>query len=283
MNKILVPYDFSDVAKHALDFAVQLGNIENGCHVTLFHVIEHPSASTLKTMGINDFDPMEIIYMKKLIAQSEEKLLAAIKDQGAGSVKLDFKIKLGNPGTEVIEMVESDKIDLIVMGTRGAEGLNEFFIGSNAERVVRHAACPVITLKNPAKAVVIKELVFASDFEKIDDDFMKHVKILQNMLGARLRIVKINTPASFFPSRWDNALMDKFVKAHNLQNCTTEIYNFSNEEDGIVAYAEDIGAHMICLGTHQLKGAKHFLKGSIAEDVVNHAKVPVWTYHLNIN
>jgi nucleotide-binding universal stress UspA family protein len=280
MNKILVPYDFSDVANNALDFAVQLGNIGKGCQVTLFHVIEHPSASTLKTMGINDFDPMEVIYMKKLIAQVEEKLTKAVTEKGSGNVNLNFKIKLGNPGVEVLEMVESDKIDLVVMGTKGAEGVSEFFIGSNAERVVRHAACPVITMKNAAKAGTIKELVFASDFEQIDEDFIGHIKSLQKMLDARLRIVKINTPASFYPSRWDNELMNKFIKKHGLQNCTTEIYNFSNTEDGIMAYTEDIGAHMVCLGTHQLKGAKHFLKGSIAEDVVNHSKVPVWTYHL---
>jgi len=280
MNKILVPFDFSDVAKNALDFAIQLGNRTTACKVTLFHVIEHPSASTFKTMGISDYDPMEVIYMKKLIAQVEAKLAETIANTGAGKVPLDFKIKLGNPGTEVVQMVESDKIDLVVMGTRGAEGLNEFFIGSNAEKVVRHAACPVVTMKNPAKAEIIREIVFASDFEQINEDFIGHLKSLRRVLDARLRIVKINTPASFYPSRWDNALMDKFVKKHDLGECTTDIYNHSNEEDGIRAYAEDIGAHMIALGTHQLKGAKHFLKGSIAEDVVNHSPVPVWTYHL---
>jgi nucleotide-binding universal stress UspA family protein len=280
MNKILVPYDFSEVASTALDFAIQLGNRAAGCQVTLFHVIEHPSASTFKTMGISDYDPMEVIYMKKLIAQVEAKLVETIASRGNGKASLDFRIKLGNPGTEVVQMVESDKIDLVVMGTRGAEGLSEFFIGSNSEKVVRHAACPVITMKHAAKVDVIKEIVFASDFEQIDEDFIGHLKSLRRVLDARLRIVKINTPASFYPSRWDNALMDKFIKKHDLGNCTTDIYNHSNEEDGIIAYAEDIGAHMIALGTHQLKGAKHFLKGSIAEDVVNHSIVPVWTYHL---
>ena len=126
----------------------------------------------------------------------------------------------------------------------------------------------------------MKEMVFASDFETINEDFVKKMLAFRDLLDARLRIVIINTPAGFSSSRLDNQLMDKFVKNHNLTNYTTEIYNYSNEEDGIVAYAEDIGAHAIALGTNQLTGVRHFLKGSIAEDVVNHSPVPVWTYQL---
>jgi nucleotide-binding universal stress UspA family protein len=280
MNKILVPFDFSDVANNALDFAVQLASRASACEVTLYHVVEHPSEGTFKTMGISDYDPMEVLYLKKLIEQVEQKMAKALSKYDGGKVTVNSKIRLGNPDRQIIEEAENEKIDLIVMGTGGAEGLQEFFEGSYSEKVVRHASCPVITVRGAAKAEIIREIVFASDFEEINEDFIGHLKSLRRVLDARLRIVKINTPASFAPSRWDNELMDKFIKKHDLGNCTTEIYNFSNEEDGIIAYAEDIGAQMIALGTHQLKGAKHFLKGSIAEDVVNHAKVPVWTYHL---
>jgi len=280
MNKLLVPFDFSETSKHALDFALQMATKASACKITLLHVIEHPTASTFKTMGVNDYDPMEIMYMKKLIEQVEVKMASTLKEANVGQVEVVQKIKLGNPDKEVMEEVEREEIDLIVMGTSGSEGLDEFFVGSNAERVVRHAACPVITMNNPANLETIKEIVFASDFENVNEDFVRRLMSVCTLLEARLRVVIINTPANFTSSRLDNKMMDKFTSAHQFGAHTTEIYNFSNEEDGIVAYAEDIGAHMIALGTNQKKGVGHFLKGSIAEDVVNHAVMPVWTFHL---
>ncbi|MCP4457967.1 MAG: universal stress protein [Cytophagales bacterium] len=280
MNKLLVPYDFSKSSKSALSFALQMAKKASACSITLFHVIEHPTASAFKTMGVNDYNPMEIMYMKKLIEQVEVKMNQTIDDASVGQVEVKQKIKLGNPDNEITQEVENENIDLIIMGTSGSEGLDEFFVGSNAEKVVRYASCPVITMNKAANLDIIKEVVFASDFENVTDDFVRRLMSVCSLLEARLRVVIINTPANFTSSRLDNKLMDKFAKEHEFGEHTTEIYNYSNEEDGIVAYAEDIGAQMIALGTTQKKGVGHFLKGSIAEDVVNHAEIPVWTFHL---
>lgn len=283
MKKILVPFDFTDLAKNALDFAVQLSAKSDNSEVTIYHIIEHPTPSTLKTMGVVDYqtDPMEVLYIKKMIEQVETKmaeLVDSLKVPKNASIKQ--KIKIGNPEKEIHNEVSEADIDVVIMGTSGAEGLDEFFVGSNAEKVVRNAQCPVLTLQNPAKIDHINEIVFASDFSNHDQDFVGKLVGMQKVFDARLRLVKINTPASFTSTRYDNEQMNEFVEKNNIQNYTTDIYNFSNEEDGIVAYAEDIEADMIALGTYQYKGVGHFLRGSIAEDVVNHAAIPVWTYHL---
>jgi K+-sensing histidine kinase KdpD len=100
------------------------------------------------------------------------------------------------------------------------------------------------------------------------------------MLGARLRIVKINTPANFTSTRHDMMQMEAFVKNNSIKNYTIDIFNYSNEENGIVYFADYIKADMIALGTNQRSGLTHYFNGSIAEDVVNHAKRPVWTFQL---
>ena len=61
---------------------------------------------------------------------------------------------------------------------------------------------------------------------------------------------------------------------------TIDIYNDKVEEDGIIFFAQDIGANLIALATHGRSGLLHLLSGSIAEDIVNHAKRPVWTFRL---
>ncbi|MFK7952661.1 MAG: universal stress protein [Ekhidna sp.] len=282
MNKILVPYDFSDVAKHALNFACEIAD-KSDSEIILLNVIEHPTADSFRTMGIQDMDPMEQVYIKKMIEQVEVKLNAVGTESQYADDKILYVIRLGNAFNTIIDQIVDQNVDLVVMGTEGADGLNEFFVGSNAEKVVRKATCPVITVQNECKIEPIEKIVFASDFQNTDNTFVSQLKALQTTLGAQLKVVKINTPASFTSTRHDMKQMKEFVSKNGIENYTIEIYNYKNEEDGIILYAEDIEADMIALGTHQRRGVGHFLSGSIAEDVTNHASVPVWTSHLRVD
>jgi nucleotide-binding universal stress UspA family protein len=278
MKKILVPYDFTKVAENALDFACQIANKTN-CDIELMHVIEHPTKDSFRTMGIQDMDPMQQLYIKKMIETVDGKLQAVISDAKYSDDKISYKIQLGNAFHNIIDEITEEQVSLVVMGTEGADGLNEFFVGSNAEKVVRKAPCPVITIQNKCEIDPIDKIVFASDFIHTHEDFVAELKELQTIFSAQLNIVKINTPASFTSTRHDTKQMEDFVSKNNIENYTIDIYNYKNEEDGIIYYAEDIKADMIALGTHQRKGVGHFLAGSIAEMVVNHATVPVWTSH----
>ncbi len=281
MNKILVPFDFSDIAENALKFAGQMAKRTNGCKLVVLNVVEHPTAASFKTMGVTDYDPEQNVYLSKLIDSVKEKLDAILAEDLVG-VDASHKIKIGNPYHEIGNEIGEESADLVVMGTAGASGLEEFFVGSNAERVVRTAPCPVITMQEPTDISEIQDIVFASNFHDVKPNFVDHILKLQTVFDAELKIVKVNTPANFTSTRHDQEVMDDFIKRFDIQNCTTAIYNYTNEEDGIVAYAEDIDADMIALGTHQRTGLGHFLSGSIAEDVVNHAKRPVWTLDLGI-
>lgn len=280
MKQILVPYDFSSVAEHALDFACQIADKSQG-NILLLNVIEHPTADSFKTMGIQNEDPMEQLYIKKMYEMVQGKLAEVVSKVKYAGDKIGTKIQLGNAYNTIIDQITEENVDLLIVGTEGAEGLNEFFVGSNTEKIVRKASCPVISVSNKFELEPIEKIVFASDFMNTDDFFIEKVKSLQSMMDAQLKIVKINTPASFTSTRHDLKQMSDFVEKYGIENYTIEIYNHKNEEDGIIHYAEDTGADMIALGTHQRRGVGHFLSGSIAEDVVNHAKVPVWTAHLS--
>ena len=280
MKQILVPYDFSKVAEHALNFACQIADKSEG-NILLLNVIDHPTPDSFKTMGIQNEDPMEQLYIKKMYEMVQGKLNEVVSGAKYADEKIATKIQLGNPYHTIIDQITEENVDLLIVGTEGAEGLNEFFVGSNTEKIVRKASCPVISVSDQFALEPIEKIVFASDFMNTDDFFIEKVKSLQAMMDAQLNIVKINTPASFTSTRHDLKQMNEFVEKYGIENCTVEIYNYKNEEDGIIFYAEDIGADMIALGTHQRRGVGHFLAGSIAEDVVNHAKVPVWTAHLS--
>lgn len=280
MNRILVPYDFSEVATNALNFAAELAQKTSGSSVTVINVIEQPTPETFKTMGVSDPDPMENVFISKMIEMVEGKMETLMADSTYKNIDLKYKIVLGNPYKEIAQEIIASEMELVVMGTTGASGAEEFFVGSNAERLVRFSTCPVITLREFKEIDSIKKIVFASNFQEVPADFITRVKKLQAAFGAHLSLVKINTPISFTSTREDKELMEKFIAENGLKECSYTTYNYSNEEDGVVAFAEDVDADLIAIGTKQRRGLGHFLSGSIAESVVNHSKVPVWTFGL---
>ncbi|MEQ9289934.1 MAG: universal stress protein [Cyclobacteriaceae bacterium] len=280
MRKILVPTDFSEVSLHALDFARQLAK-RDSCEILLLNIIEHPSAATFKTMGITDYDPMESIYIKKMIEIATERMEDLRNSDDFKGIDIKTRVVVGNPFVEITEDIVKTETDLVIMGSEGVDGVDEMFVGSNAEKVIRTAECPVIIIKSPTNVEDIKNIVFASNFESPGEGIVAHIKQVQSIFNAKLSLVIINTPNNFTSTRHDFEIMEEFAKSRGLDNYTLDVYNDFQEEDGILSYAEDIQADMIAIGTHGRTGIIHFLSGgSIAEDVANESKRPVWTFSL---
>ena len=280
MIKILVPTYFSEVSNHALDFARQLA-IRDDCQILLLNIIEHPSAASFNTMGISDYDPMENLYMKKMIESVKEKMENLRNSEDFKDINIKTKVVIGNPFVEITEDIVKTETDLVIMGTNGSDGAEKLFVGSNAERVIRTASCPVLTIKSKTNLYQIKNIIFASDFKEPGEGIVAYIKEAQSIFQAKLSLVIINTPNSFTTSRQDFDVMNSFAKERGLENFTVDIYNDFSEENGIIDFSQDIGADMIALGTRGRTGVRHMLSGSIAEDVANHSNLPVWTFKID--
>ncbi|GAB2608205.1 universal stress protein [Belliella aquatica] len=277
MKTILVPFDFSDQAENAFEFAQGLAKKTNA-HLKLLHVLETPTMTSLGTMGtVESGYGIDQIYVMELVEKRKKQLATIEAELANADFKFSTKLIFGNPYAGISKEVAEFDANLIVMGSKGSSGLEELLIGSNTEKVVRNATCPVITIKDKRDVNEIKTIVFASDFTKESATVVNKLKKLANALQAQLCLVKINTPSMFENSRDSFRSMQEFIKEHELENTKIEIYNSSSEEEGIIEYAEDINADMIAMATHGRTGFLHLLSGSIAEDVVNHAKRPVWT------
>ena len=100
------------------------------------------------------------------------------------------------------------------------------------------------------------------------------------MLDAKLHLVWVNTP---FNSIADDLAIEKLeltAKNHKLENYSIKVNKAFHPEEGILTYSWQVGADMIAMSTHSHKGLTHLFLGSVAEDVVNHASIPVLTYSL---
>lgn len=166
------------------------------------------------------------------------------------------------------------------MGSHGASGLREFFIGSNAEKIVRNSSIPVLVLKDYFKGP-IKNIVFPNTLEtEKQEDLTMKVKALQNFFKAQLHIVWINTPLNFTSDTITYERLNAFAKRFMLKDYTINIFNHPDEEKGILEFTRSVKGNLIAMGTHGRKGIAHLLNGSLAEDVVNHTKSLIWTYSL---
>ena len=281
MDRILVPIDFSEESYHALDLAYQMARKSNA-RLILLNVIEHPTGQSFSVTG--DSMPRGFennVYILQLIKKVKADLRGIVEDPQYADIDMRFDIKVGNPYRSIAATISDQEVELVVMGTKGSSGMDELLIGSNAEKVVRYAKCPVITVKSKINITDITNIVFASSFTEKNDKIIDHLKRLQKVFVGKLHLLKVNTPNNFERDKTSRNLMQKFVDDYQVEDYSINIYNELSEEDGILHFSSEKNADMIALTTHGRTGLMHLLSGSIAEDIVNHARRPVWTLNIN--
>jgi len=144
-RKILVPVDFSVHASEAIRAAADLAKRYDAA-LTLVHVYE-----TVAYALPDGFVLFTGSQLADMLSEFEKRLAAAKRDaEAAGATRVEVKQLQGAAAVEIVEFAKENGFDLIVMGTHGRRGLQHALMGSVAERVVRTAPCPVLTLKAQA-------------------------------------------------------------------------------------------------------------------------------------
>jgi len=279
MKKILVPTDFSKTSVTALEVAVEIAK-KSGAEITLLHVVEEATPDSYNITGEwqTNEDWSDKLFTLKLLEKAKGQLEKLVLDPRFSSVKVNGELRLGNPFHGMRTIITEHKVDLVVMGTQGKSKMEEMIIGTNTERVVRHSKCPVLSVhKKPAK-VDFKNIVYATAMHKDEEVFTKIIKRTQQLYDSTIHLVRVNTPGDFQRDYVVREYMEKFAKKLGLKNYTINIFNDITEEEGIIYFAETIDADLIAMATHGRTGFAHVMAGSIAEDVVGHAKRPVLTF-----
>jgi len=150
ISKVLVPIDFSDYSKSALKYAVNLCKFFNA-EIILIYVIE-------PVIYPPDFS-MGQIAMPSINNEWDERAKEELDKLSKNEINISSRtvIKTGKPFVEIIETAKEENIDLIIIATHGHTGVEHILFGSTAEKVVRKAPCPVLTLREPVKGFNYKE------------------------------------------------------------------------------------------------------------------------------
>jgi nucleotide-binding universal stress UspA family protein len=139
LDRILAPTDFSDCSKKALQYAIAFAK-QFRSEIQCLHVLE--ILYEVEEAGI-----AETQAFQKSRQEASKRQMETFVEEAIGQAPAKGEIKLGSPYREIIQMADDRHVDLIIIGTHGRSGLGHFLLGSTTERVVRHARCPVLVVR----------------------------------------------------------------------------------------------------------------------------------------
>jgi nucleotide-binding universal stress UspA family protein len=145
VQRILVPVDFSEGSRRALEYAADLAR-RYGATIDVLHVWDVPTYLPADTLVSSGSQAWELTRLAQSTAEANlEKFVAEAAEEGIPIART--RAEPGVPSQVIADAAKNDDYDLIVMGTQGRTGLPRVLLGSVAERVVRHATCPVLTVR----------------------------------------------------------------------------------------------------------------------------------------
>jgi nucleotide-binding universal stress UspA family protein len=148
-SRILVPTDFSELSGVALEYGQALAE-RFGASLHVLHVIEDPfmMGATSSEIYVPDVPALRAA----LVTDAEAQLAALLPDRVRDAVRVTTEVRVGHAAPLISDVAKTTPCDLIVMGTHGRTGVAHLFLGSVAEKVVRTAPCPVLTIRGEARA-----------------------------------------------------------------------------------------------------------------------------------
>lgn len=272
IEKILIPIDFSETSMLAFEHATFTAKLFKA-ELVLLHVIEkHWEKFSIVVPEMRIDPPGDIVNsIEKRLEDIASNLL---KKHGIKSTCITGN---GTIFSEVISVSKEHNVDLIMMGTHGSSGFAEFFIGSNAYKVVTSAECPVISIQSHAQTLGFKNILLPIDDSAHSRQKINHAIVLARQFSSKLHIVGLadfddETDLHKFEIKLTQ--IEQYIKKCDL-TCTREIVHGKNQATMTAESAKSSGADLIIIMTDQDENISGRLMGPYAQQIVNHSKIPV--------
>lgn len=269
MQTILVPTDFSDCAHIAYAVAQQWA-ARMGADIHLLHVLDLPAS-----WANPDDDSNSKHTYTRAVSKAEDQL-QQWSLQAAPGLHVTTSWQTGALAQAAAHYVDSFNPDLIVIGSHGASGKSEYFLGSNTQRVVRNVHCPVLVVKEPLAQLNFDKVLFASHFHEDELPAFRRFKALVRPFLPEIHLVEVHTGSFFDPPMVVSLeAMQRFADECMPLPAHIHLYRDWSADRGIRHFANELGVGLIAISNHERRPLKRMLAGSTVEALVNHAKLPV--------
>jgi nucleotide-binding universal stress UspA family protein len=295
-QRILCPVDFTEFSRHALDEAIAIAHLFDGC-VTALHVF--PVAIPADPFGgLPDFQPFRLTERHR--AHILRQLSAFTTAEGAEPRRITVALREGvDIHAEILDAANQMKSDVIVMGTHGRAGFQHVMLGSVAEKVLHKASCPVLTVPPrgpdavPAGPVPFARILCGVDFSECSLTALRQAVTLASQAGAHLDVLSVVQLVPMYESTgavplYYPGLLDD-LKADVQKRLDAEITTIAGDvkierfvtagspHREIIRVAAERQAELIVLGAFSHGVIDHMFFGSTTNHVVRRARCPVLT------
>jgi nucleotide-binding universal stress UspA family protein len=274
MKTIIVPTDFSPIAKNAMNFAANMA-ININASLMLLHVYQVP-------VSMADV-PVVMVSAEELRKSSEAKLQEikeALTHITSGKIKIYTEARLGDVGDELEEVCKHIQPFAVMMGTRGTTGVERVLFGSTTLTAIRHLKWPVIVVP-PGKeyGTGINKVGFACDFDKvIESTPIQFIKNMVKEFDAELHVLNVDHEGRHFkPETPEQSVMLDILLAG--LNPTYHFIEHVDIEDGINAFVEENNIDLLITIPKKHTFLDNLFKKSSTKQLVTQSHVPVMCVH----
>lgn len=269
---ILVGIDFSDCSINALEHAI---------------TISQKADAKLIMIWINKLENMRSIYPgnSELIADNAQKRLEELMEKYKPLLKpdqLSYVIRNGKVYSEILKATKEFDPFVLIVGTHGSSGFEEFWIGSNANRIVVATKCPVITIRNSIDVKrTISKIVMPIDSTLETGQKVPMTALFAKYFDAEVHILSTHV-SSIEEIRHKVRSYAKFAAEYLKENDVRYVINeidTNNVTDATIEYAQVIDANLITIMDEQETATSNLWLGPFAQQMVNHCPIPVLTVH----
>lgn len=269
MRNILVPTDFSENANDALLYAIELAKEFNSTlHVVNSYKIPYSSTTITSTLK-------EI--MKKDSIEGVEKTIEKINFLGFDSAKVVSKSFSGDLIQVITPYINENSIDIVVMGTKGASGIEEVLIGSTAESVVRHVPVPVLIIPSKVKFTSLNTIGLAADFQKeINKNDLQPYLNIAKQYGAKTLIINVDDKEENILST-DKAVHG--IKLDHLFGDLPHTFHYEMNDDiveGLNNFVQKFNCQMLVLLARKHNLFEKVFHKSITNSLTCHSEIPTF-------
>lgn len=261
---VLLPTDFSDNALLAAEFAFAIAEASQG-KVTVLHAYDLPYADRSMTTSLLD-------VMKQNAESNMEEYREKLKDYKA---PFETSVVLGNPIRLIKEMSQEASIDIVVMGTKGASGLEEILIGSNAASVVQNSQKPVLIVPPDAHWQKPEKMIFANDFSlKGQEEALRELRQFADLFDTKIDVVHVQREGGS-----DTGSRDLLAQELGERIVEFTVLRKDNIEDAITQEADKENAQMISAISKKYGFFERLFRRSITAKLAYHTHIPLLVLH----
>jgi nucleotide-binding universal stress UspA family protein len=269
MKRIIVPIDFSSYSNNAFLSALKIAQKSNSS-ITLINVV----STELDWKNLSKEKKNQNQTILDMEAEAKDKLRAFIMDHKLNTVPVEAVVEVGVPHQEIVTVANKHAANLIVIGAYGMGYTQEKFVGSNLQKVLRNADCPVLAVKKAMNGNDLRKMVFASKFnEDSRPAFMKMKPILKDFQTS-VHFLYVSTPSDFINSGEAEMKMNTYAKGLEDLIIHKHVYSHNEAENGIVEFAKKNKIGFIGLASNNRKTKSTYQIGT-TDTVLFKSDIPV--------